>query len=131
MCVGRRRDRQTGRADDKQPKDSVHVGGSVGIERGRGVDEWVWWGGWEWCGWLWCVCVWGGGNECVVVMAIVRLWVGASVEVVNGVGAVGVGLRVPRALNHPLPTHQHTDVRSSCPAAHAATSYQHINSPEP
>ena len=37
-------------------KDSVHVGGSVGIERGRGVDEWVWWGGWEWCGWL-VVCV--------------------------------------------------------------------------
>ena len=81
-------------------------------------------------GW-WCVFVWGGGNECVVVMAIVRLWVGASVEVVNGVGAVGVGLRVPRALNHPLPTHQHTDVRSSCLATHAATSYQHINSPEP
>ena len=67
----------------------------------------------------------------MVVMVIVRLWVGASVEVVNGVCAVGIGLRVPRALNHPLPTHQHTDVRSFCPTAHAATSYQHISSPEP
>ena len=63
MCVGRRADRQTGRADDKQPKDSVHVGGSVGIERGCVVDEWVWWGGWEWCGWL-VVCVRVGRWKC-------------------------------------------------------------------